>query len=105
MPMATRPPRNKPVDTPAAQQQPTPPDPVCLVPIEAPFVPTSKYAQREIHMRLDTLQAETLRALFEGLELTRATTSTGPVQSQQDALRWMLEELRRRSPLSPHATT
>jgi hypothetical protein len=64
--------------------------------IEVPYVASTKYAQREIYMSLPIAQAVVLRSVFEGLEERHATLANGkPVQSPQDALRWLLEEAAR----------
>jgi hypothetical protein len=60
--------------------------------VEVPFVSSAKYAQREVHSRLDVPQAATLRAIFEGLEQRHAKLANGQrVATPQDALRWLLE--------------
>jgi hypothetical protein len=66
------------------------------VAISVPFAATVKYAQKEIYMSLRGEQAATLRGILEGLENRHAKLATGAqVQTPQDALRWLLDEVAR----------
>lgn len=63
---------------------------------EIPFMPTRKYAQRSIETSLGVEQALTLRAVLEGLEEQFALLNDGRVvKTAQDAIRWILEEIKR----------
>lgn len=69
---------------------------VPTVPVNLPFLKSTKYAQREIHMRLPQGEAVTLRSLFEALEESHATLDDRkPVDSPQAAMRWLLQEVAR----------
>jgi len=64
--------------------------------VGVPFVASTKYAQRDIHMTLDGPQAVALRSVFEALEERHAKLNKGaPVQNPQDAIRWLIEEVAR----------
>lgn len=68
------------------------------LPVEIPYAPTPKYAARTFETSLGAEQATTLRAVLEGLELQFARLNDGRVvQTAQDAVRWMLEEIGRRA--------
>lgn len=70
--------------------------------VSVPFLASAKYAQREIHMRLDQPQAITLRSVFEALEESHAKLANGhPVQSPQDAMRYILEVIANGATLTP----
>lgn len=60
--------------------------------ITVPFRRTAKYAQREVYFSLRQDEAEVLRGVLEGLEEQHAKMQNGkPVQTTQDALRWLIE--------------
>lgn len=67
------------------------------VDVAVPYVAApEKYAQQTIHLSLDAYQAPVLRAVLEGLERRQAKLASGqPIQTAQDAIRWILEEIAR----------
>ena len=53
------------------------------------------YSRRRVDLMLDASQADTLRDLQQGLMSDKATLKNGnPVQRPNDALRWLLEQLK-----------
>lgn len=67
---------------------------VASVTVAVPFVATAKYAQRLVSLELKTDDAQALRGVLEALELQQAKLASGkPVESSQDALRWILQHV------------
>lgn len=67
-----------------------------LTTVDVPFLATTKYAQRVVHFELKAAEAATLRGVLEALEVAHAKLESGkPVESSQDALRWILQSLGR----------
>jgi hypothetical protein len=70
--------------------------PAGAIVVEVPFRHSTKYAQREVYLALPQAQAATLRSIQEALEERHAKLDNGRmVQSPQDGLKWMLEEVER----------
>lgn len=66
--------------------------------LEVPFVPTTKYAQREVHLTLNADQAAVLRGVLEGLQEQHAKADKGarrqvPVDDAQGAVAWLLDAI------------
>lgn len=64
------------------------------VEIDVPTLDTGFYQMRRVELNLDRDQRSTLRKVFDGLQYSGAMLASGKgVRTQQDAVRWMLEQV------------